>query len=87
MSVMIPLHIPLYFDNKSVISIASNIVFHERTKHIKVDYHMTRLEYTTKKIALSYIPSKVQVADVFTKAQTISQLLYFLSKLLVFDPP
>jgi len=39
MSVVVPLHI-LYImicDNKSVISIVTNIVFHERTEHAEVD--------------------------------------------------
>jgi len=78
---------PIYYDNRSVISIATNLVFQERTKHIEVvDCHVTRLEYTPKKIVLPYIPSKEQVDDVFTKAQTIPQF-HYLSKLSIFYPP
>jgi len=58
MSVLILLHILLYCDNKSVISIAINFVLHERTKVIEDDCHMTRVEYTAKKIVFAYIPSK-----------------------------
>jgi len=47
MGVLIPPLIPLYCDNKSAISIANNPLFHEGTKHIEVDCHVTRQEYTT----------------------------------------
>jgi len=40
----VPLFEPtlMYCDNKNVIQIAHNLVFHERTKHIEIDCHFTR---------------------------------------------
>lgn len=32
----------MYYDNEVAIYITSNDMFHERTKHIEVDYHFIR---------------------------------------------
>jgi hypothetical protein len=58
----------LYCDNTSAIQIAKNPVQHTKTKHIDLRYHFIRdlVEKTT--LALLYIPTEKQLADIFTKA-------------------
>jgi hypothetical protein len=45
----------LFCDNQSVIHIASNPIFHERTKYIEVNYHFVREKILNKVIRTAYI--------------------------------
>jgi hypothetical protein len=57
--------------------LASNIVFHVRMKHIKVDYHFVRDRVVKKLLDVSFISSNDQIADGFTKALLQERLLEF----------
>uniref|UniRef100_A0ACD5YVJ8 Uncharacterized protein n=1 Tax=Avena sativa TaxID=4498 RepID=A0ACD5YVJ8_AVESA len=48
---------------------------------------VARAQVQAQVVALQYVPSDLQFADFFTKAQTRAQHDFLLSKLSVVDPP
>lgn len=78
---------PLYADNTSAIQIAANPIYHERTKHIEVDCHSIREAFDTRTISLPHVSTKLQVADIFTKAMTHQRHKFLVGKLMLRDRP
>ena len=77
--------IKIYCDNKAGISIAHNLVLHDRTKHVKVDRHFIKEKIDSGMICIPYVPTTEQVANVLTKRLHKKQFDYLIGKLVTED--
>ncbi|GJZ44027.1 retrovirus-related pol polyprotein from transposon TNT 1-94 [Tanacetum coccineum] len=59
--------VPIFCNNTSLISISNNPVLHSRTKHIDIRYHFIRVHILKGDIELHFVPTELQLADIFTK--------------------
>ncbi|XP_071708181.1 uncharacterized mitochondrial protein AtMg00810-like [Rutidosis leptorrhynchoides] len=57
----------VFCDNLSAIYLSGNPVQHQRTKHIELDIHFVREKVSRGEVRILHVPTRFQIADIFTK--------------------
>ncbi|KAJ4817812.1 hypothetical protein LUZ62_030378 [Rhynchospora pubera] len=76
----------IWCDNIGATFLASNPIFHARTKHIEIDFHFCRERIINKEIQVHFLSSSDQIADALTKPLAISRFQFLCNKLTVVPP-
>ena len=76
-------NIPVFEDNEACIHLATNPAAPKRTRHVDIRYHFIRDYCTNKTIDVQYVCTKLQVADILTKALPRPQFEHLRSELQV----
>jgi hypothetical protein len=81
------LHAPLtkstlvYCDNVSAVYLSTNLIQHQRTKHVEIDLHFVWERVAIDDVHVLHMPTTSQFADIFTKGLPTSVFLEFQSSL------
>lgn len=92
-NLLLELHCPLqkatlvYCDNVSAIYLSGNSVQHQRTKHIEMNIHFVREKVAKGQVRVLHVPSRYQIADIFTKGLPRVLFEEFRDSLSVGKPP
>jgi hypothetical protein len=92
-NLILELHCPIpkatlvYCDNVSAVYLSGNPVQHQRTKHIEMDIHFVREKVARGQVRVLHVPSRYQIADIFTKGLPLQLFDDFRNSLNIRSPP
>lgn len=71
----------IFCDNTSAINLSKNPVMHSCTKHVAIKLHFLQEQVLANELQLLYVPSKAQVANIFTKSLSKEVFEHFRDRL------
>ena len=72
---------PVFYDSQSAIHLATNPIYHSKTKHIDVKYHFVRQAISEGGVDLKNVHTQENCADMFTKLVLLEKLRWCVASL------
>ncbi|CAH9095804.1 unnamed protein product [Cuscuta epithymum] len=69
--------VQLFCDNIFASYLTTYPIQHARSKHIQIDYHFVRERVAHEDLVVKYIPTQLQLTDIFTKSLSSQQVSFF----------
>ncbi|GJT07296.1 putative RNA-directed DNA polymerase [Tanacetum coccineum] len=85
LNVHVSLPVPIHCDNSYAIQIATNPIFHEKTKHFEIELFFLREKVSAGVVKIVKVKSIDNVADIFTKGLSVQDHNKFCDQLGLFD--
>lgn len=82
LGVMIDHPMTIWCNNVNAKCLTKNPIFHMKTKHVAIQYHLVREQFAHKTLETKYISTKEQLADLLTKPLPCRTFAYLVSKLM-----
>ena len=73
--------VPVFCDSQSALHLATNPVYHSKTKHIDVKYHFVRQAISEGGVDLKKVHTKENCADMFTKPVILEKFRWCVASL------
>lgn len=77
----VPKPLKLMINNKSTLNLTKNLISQERSNHIEIVFHFIREQVINRMLGVSYCPTKLQLANEFTKTLNIDKFVYLREQL------
>jgi hypothetical protein len=71
----------VYCDNVNAVYLSTNLVQHQRMKHVEIDLHFVRERVADCDVRVLSVPTTLRFADIFTKGLSLSVFADFRSSL------
>jgi hypothetical protein len=79
----LPMSTLVFCDNVSAVYLSTNLVQHQRTKHVEIDLHFVREWVACGAVRVLHVPTTSQFADIFTKGLSLVVFTEFRSSLTI----
>ncbi|CAH9074204.1 unnamed protein product [Cuscuta europaea] len=86
MGIYILASMQLHCDDVSASYLAVNPIQHDQSKNIKINYHFVRERVAHGDLVVKYIPTQLQLADIFTKNLSSQRFEFLRFNLCVVSP-